>query len=90
MNVVTLILRWPGILIGVLLIAAVLTACSDSPKPEEDTATISGDSGAWEEYEAFCSEAAQEELDDNEDYTNGEASTLYAELSRGWSRSTRQ
>ena len=78
MNVVTLTRRWPGILIGVLLIAAVLTACSDSPKPEEDTATISGDSGAWEEYEAVCSEAAQEELDDNEDYTNGEASTLYA------------
>ena len=75
MNVVTLILRWPGILIGVLFIAAALTACSDST---ESTPTINGDSGAWEEYEAFCSEAAQEELDDNEDYTNGEASTLYA------------
>ena len=80
MNVGTLTLRWPGILIGVLLIAAVLTACSDSPKPEEDTATISGDSGAWEEYEAFCSEAAQEELNDNEDYTNREVSTFYAGL----------
>ena len=80
MNVGTLTLRWPGIMIGVLLIAAVLTACSDSPKPEEDTATISGDSGAWEEYEAFCSEAAQEALDDNEDHTNGELSAFYAGL----------
>ena len=73
-------LRWVGILLGVLLIAAVLTACSDSPKPEESTSTKNGDSGAWEEYEAFCSEAAQEELDDNEDYTNGEISSLYAGL----------
>ena len=75
MNVVTLILRWVGILIGVLFIAAALTACSDSTG---STPPTNGDSGAWEEYEAFCSEAAQEELDDNEDYTNGEASTLYA------------
>ena len=75
MNVVTLILRWPSILIGVLFIAAALTACSDSTG---STPPTNGDSGAWEEYEAFCSEAAQEELDDNEDYTNGEASTLYA------------
>ena len=80
MSVGTLTLRWPGILIEVLDIAAVLTACSDSPKPEEDTATICGDSGAWEEYEAFCSEATQEELDDYEDYTNGEVSTFYTGL----------
>ena len=75
MSVDTPTLRWVGILIGFLFIAAALTACSDST---ESTPTINGDSGAWEEYEAFCSEAAQEELDDNEDYTNGEASTLYA------------
>ena len=75
MNVVTLILRWPGILIGLLLLAAALTACSDSTG---STPPTNGDSGAWEEYEAFCSEAAQEELDDNEDYTNEEVSTLYS------------
>ena len=75
MSVDTPTLRWVGILIGFLFIAAALTACSDST---ESTPTINGDSRAWEEYEAFCSEAAQEELDDNEDYTNGEASTLYA------------
>ena len=75
MNVVTLTRRWPGILIGVLFIAAALTACSDNTG---STPPTNGDSGAWDEYEAFCSEAAQEELDDNEDYTNGEASTLYA------------
>ena len=56
---------------------AVLTACSDSTG---STPPTNGDSGAWEEYEAFCSEDAQEELDDNEDYTNGEVSTLYAGL----------
>ena len=70
-------LRWVGILLGVLLIAAALSACSDST---ESTPTRNGDSGAWEEYEAFCSEAAQEELDDNEDYTNGEVSAFYARL----------
>ena len=77
MNVVTLILRWPGILIGVLSMVAVLTACSDSTG---STSPKSGDSGAWEEYEAFCPEAAQEALDDNEDYTNGEVSAFYARL----------
>ena len=74
MNVVTLILRWPGILIGVLFMVAVLTACSDSTG---STPPTNGDSGAWEEYEAFCSEAAQEELDDNEDYTYEEVSIFY-------------
>ena len=77
MNVVTLILRWPGILIGVLFMVAVLTACSDSTG---STPPTNGDSGAWDEYEAFCSEAAQKELDDNEDYTNEEVSTFYAGL----------
>ena len=77
MSVDTPTLRWVGILIGFLFIAAALTACSDST---ESTPTRNGDSGAWEEYEAFCSEAAQEELDDNEDYTNGEVSTFYAKL----------
>ena len=72
-----LILRWPGILIGVLFIAAALSACSDSTG---STPPTNGDSGAWEEYEAFCSEAAQEALDDNEDYTNGEVSAFYARL----------
>ena len=74
MNVVTLILRWPGILIGVLFMVAVLTACSDSTG---STPPTNGDSGAGEEYEAFCSEAAQEELDDNEDYTYEEVSIFY-------------
>ena len=74
MNVVTLILRWPGILIGVLFMVAVLTACSDSTG---STPPTNGDSGAWEEYEAFCSEAAQEERDDNEDYTYEEVSIFY-------------
>ena len=78
MSVETLTLRWSGILLGILFMAAVLSACSDDST--ESTSTINGDSGAWEEYEAFCSEAAQEELDDNEDYTNGEVSTFYAEL----------
>ena len=77
MNVVTLILRWPGILIGVLFMVAVLTACSDSTG---STPPTNGDYGAWDEYEAFCSEAAQKELDDNEDYTNEEVSTFYAGL----------
>ena len=74
MNVVTLILRWPGILIGVLFIAAALTACSDSTG---STPPTNGDSGAWEEYEAFCSEAAQEALDDSEEYTYEEVSIFY-------------
>ena len=56
---------------------AVPIACSDST---DATPTENGDSGAWEEYEAFCSEAAQEALDDNGDYTNGEVSTFYAGL----------
>ena len=77
MSVGTLTLRWPGILIGLLFMVVVLTACSDST---ESTPTINGGSGAWEEYEAFCSEAAQTELDDNEDYTNGEVATFYAGL----------
>ena len=38
------------------------------------------DSGAWEEYEAFCSEAAQEALDDSEEYTYEEVSIFYAGL----------
>ena len=75
MNFVTLILRWPGILIGVLFIAAALTACSDSTG---STPPTNGDSGAWEEYEAFCSEAAQEALDDSEEYTYEEVSIFYA------------
>ncbi len=74
MNVVTLILRWPGILIGVLFMVVALTACSDST---ESTPTINGNSGAWEEYEAFCSEAAQEALDDSEEYTYEEVSIFY-------------
>ena len=69
-------IRWLAVL-TVLAIAVVLSACSDSTEP---TPTINGDSGAWEEYEAFCSEAAQEALDDNEDYTNGEVSAFYARL----------
>ena len=78
MSVGNLTLRWSGILMGILFMAVVLTACGDDSA--ESTSTINGDSGAWEEYEAFCSEAAQEELDDNEDYSNGEVSTFYAEL----------
>ena len=78
MSVGNLTLRWSGILMGILFMAVVLTACGGDSA--ESTSTINGDSGAWEEYEAFCSEAAQEELDDNEDYTNGEVSTFYAEL----------
>ena len=77
MNAVTLIPRWPGILIGVLFMVVVLTACNDSTG---STPPTGGDSGAWEAYEAFCSEAAQEALDDNEDYTNGEVSAFYARL----------
>ena len=37
MNVVTLILRWPGILLGILFIAAALSACGDSSAPDEGT-----------------------------------------------------
>ena len=74
MNVVTLILRWPSILIGVLFIAAALTACSDSTG---STPPTNGDSGAWEEYEAFCSEAAQEAPDDSEEFTYEEVLILY-------------
>ena len=78
MSVGNLTLRWSGILMGILFMAVVLTACGDDSAGS--TSTINGDSGPWDEYEAFCSEAAQEELDDNEDYTNGEVSTFYAEL----------
>ena len=67
--------RWGGILLGVPLTAAALSACSDCT---ESTPTRNGDSGAWDEYEAFCAEGAQGELDDNEDYTNREVSTFYA------------
>ena len=77
MTVSYLGIRWLAV-VAVLAMAAVLSACGDDSA--ESTSTINGDSGAWEEYEAFCSEAAQEELDDNEDYTNGEVSTFYAEL----------
>ena len=38
MNVYVPTLRWPSILLGTLLIAATLSACSDSTMPEEDTA----------------------------------------------------
>ena len=41
MNVDTLTLRWSGILLGILLIAAALAACGDSPTP---AAQVSGSS----------------------------------------------
>ena len=73
MNVVTLILRWPGILIGVLFIAAALTACSDS----QETVPRDED-GAWDEYVSWCSQASLEEPPGDEDQTYGEVSTFYA------------
>ena len=38
MSVDTSILRWSSILLGILFIAATLSACDDSPTPEEDIA----------------------------------------------------
>ena len=71
------------LVIATFLVIVATAACgSDSTEPGSTGSTppTNGDSGAWEEYEAFCSEAAQEALDDNEDYTNGEVSAFYERL----------
>ena len=61
------------ILLGALLIAAMLSACSGSQ------GTVPGDEdGSWEEYVAWCSRAFLEEPPGDEDPTYGEASTFYA------------
>ena len=61
------------ILLGALLIAAMLSACSGSQD------TVPGDEdGSWEEYAAWCSRAFLEEPPGDEDPTYGEASTFYA------------
>ena len=85
MNVVTLILRWPGILIGVLFMVAVLTACGDSggsapqttPADSSPARSDSAGSTSLDDYIAWCSEEAQESLDDSEEYTYEEVSIFY-------------
>ena len=73
MKLDTRTLRRLRILLGTLLIAAMLSACSDSQE------TVPGDEdGAWEEYVAWCSQALLEEPPGDEDPTYGEASTFYA------------
>ena len=52
MKLDTRTLRRLGTLLGALLIAAMLSACSDSRE------TVPGDEdGSWEEYVAWCSQA---------------------------------
>ena len=68
MKLDTRTLRRLRILLGILLIAAMLSACSDSQ--DED--------GSWEEYAAWCSQASLEEPPVDEDQTYGEASTSFA------------
>ena len=85
MNVVTLILRWPGILIGVLFMVAVLTACGDSggsapqtmPADSSPGRNDSTGSTSLDDYIAWCSEEAQESLDDSEEYSYEEVSIFY-------------
>ncbi len=73
MKLDTRTLRRLGTLLGTLLIAAMLSACSDSQE------TVPGDEdGAWEEYVAWCSQASLEEPPGDEDQTYGEVSTFYA------------
>ena len=75
MKLDTRTLRRLRILLGTLLIAAMLSACSDSQE------TVPGDEdGAWEEYVARCSQVSLEEPSGDEDQTYGEFSTLYAGL----------
>ena len=85
MNVVTLILRWPGILIGVLFMVAALTACGDSGGSAPQTTPADSSPGrndstgstSLDDYIAWCSEEAQESLDDSEEYTYEEVSIFY-------------
>ena len=85
MNVVTLILRWPGILISVLFMVAVLTACGDSggsapqttPADSSLARSDSAGSTSLDDYIAWCSEEAQESLDDSEEYTYEEVTIFY-------------
>ena len=73
MKLDTRTLRRLRILLGALLIAAMLSACSGSQ------GTVPGDEdGSWEEYVAWCSRAFLEEPPGDEDPTYGEASTFYA------------
>ncbi len=94
MSVDTLTLRWSGILLGILFIAAMLSACGDSDgsAPQTTSSTPqttpaggspgpsdSTDSMSLDDYIAWCSDREEPEFDD-QNATYEEASIFYGEL----------
>ena len=94
MSVDTLTLRWSGILLGILFIAAMLSACGDSDgsAPQTTSSTPqttpaggspgpsdSTDSMSLDDYIAWCSGREEPEFDD-QNATYEEASIFYGEL----------
>ena len=87
MSVDTLALRWSGILLGILFIAATLSACGDSegsapqatPAGGSPSRSDSTDSMSLDDYIAWCSDRGEPEFDD-QNATYEEASIFYGEL----------
>ena len=84
MSVDTLTLRW----LGILFIAATLSACGDSEGSAPQTTPAGGspgrsdstDSMSFDDYIAWCSEREEPELEDDQNATYEEVSILYGEL----------
>ena len=94
MSVDTLTLRWSVILLGILFIAATLSACGDSEGSAPQTTGLapqttpaggspgpsdSTDSMSLDDYIAWCSDREEPEFDD-QNATYEEASIFYGEL----------
>ena len=85
MRVDKLTLRWSGILLGILFIAATLSACGDSggsapqstPVGSSPGQSDSTDSMSLDDYIAWCSDRGEPEFDDQNATLRGSLDILW-------------